>query len=115
MQKLLISVIIVILPLLATFLVTYRQNRRHLERLIMRDLTALAETHEGSLYQFIEMSKRRAEDFSSDGFIRDKLEEIISGRKGEGAALINHLLKNKIILDKAVHHIEVAAPDGVVV
>ena len=39
----------------------------------------VAEAYEGLVLQFIEISRRRAEDFASDGFIRERLQGLLRG------------------------------------
>ena len=36
-----------------------------------RHLTVIAEAYEGQVYQFLEKSKERAQDFASDGFYQN--------------------------------------------
>ena len=113
-QKVLVAFALILLPIFITFFITYRINSEHLKTIALKDLTALAEAYEGNIFQFLEMSKRRAQDFSSDGFIREKLEEILRGNKSAVTSLNNHLIKNKLALDRTVRVIEIVSPEGVV-
>jgi diguanylate cyclase (GGDEF)-like protein/PAS domain S-box-containing protein len=113
--KAFLAVLVILLPIFVTFMVTYRVNRDHLKTLELDNLTALSEAIEGQVFQFFEMSKRRAEDFSSDGFIRDSLEGIINGKEENIPALTKHLFKNKLPLDDTIHHISILTLDGKVV
>lgn len=114
MQKALIALAIILLPIFVTFLRGYYQNKDHLIEHIMRDLTFIAETYEGQVYLFLEMTQRRADDFSSDGFIRDGLAKAIKGDSSAAASVSDHLTRNKKSLDRTIHSIYVSSLDGVV-
>ncbi len=114
-QKALLAVIVILLPIFITFLVTYRANRDHLKRIVLDDVKALAGAYYGQIYQFLRMSRGRAEVFSSDGFIVRELEELVSGRKPSAASLNEYLLRNKLPIDKTIIHIDIISMDGVVV
>ena len=53
---------------------------------ILDTLTVIAEAYEGQIYQFLEKSKIRAQDFASDGFIRTQLQKAV---RGNTSAIIN--------------------------
>lgn len=115
-RKAFLSIVIILLPIIVSFFIAYLSNKRELERLISDEITMMAEAYEGQVYQFLEMSKRRVQDFSSDGFIRDQLKRIINGDEGAVHALNDHLIGNKMPLDKYIHAIHVLSlKDGHVV
>ncbi|MBI5038596.1 MAG: EAL domain-containing protein [Nitrospirae bacterium] len=114
-QKALLAVTIILLPILIVFIINYYKNRRHLEENALNDLTALAGAYEGQIYQFLEMSRRRAQDFSSDGFITNSLQEIIRGNAAAVAGLNEHISKNKMVLDSTIHDMHVLSLDGHIV
>src|SRR3989304_2644570 len=105
-KKALLSVAVILLPVLVTFVYTYHENKLLLSAQVLADLTVVADAYEGKVYQFLEMSKRRAEDFSSDGFIKDELKRITAG-EGSSAALNMHLVRNKLSLDRQIRAIQV--------
>ncbi|MBI3754047.1 MAG: cache domain-containing protein [Deltaproteobacteria bacterium] len=105
LQKAILAVIVILLPIFITFLITYHLNKTQIEQGILEDLTFIAEGYEGQIYQFLEMSKRRVSDFSSDGFIRDQLKKISQGQKSAVEPLNQHLIKNKMPLDKSIQAI----------
>lgn len=113
--KALLAIIAILLPLFITFLIGYNRNKQHLVRHALDDLTVIAEAYEGRVYQFLEMSKRRAQDFASDGYIREQTQKIILGRTSEVGPLGDHLVRNKMSLDKTIHAIRVVSLDGRVV
>lgn len=115
LQKTFLGVVIILIPILITFLITYNLIREHLKKTVLNNITALAEVYEGQVYQFLAMSKGRALDFASDGFIRESLQEIIQGKTKASAELNEHLLKNKMILDKTIHDIYIISLDGRIV
>lgn len=110
-HKALLAVVLLLLPILITFLHGYRNNREFLKKHILDDLTVIAEVYEGQVYQFIEMSRRRVQDFSSDGMIRNALEGAIEGRAGS-RSLGEYLVRNKLVLDKTIKRIDVITLDG---
>jgi len=114
-HKTLAVVFAILLPILITFLYGYEKNKAFLKRNALDSVSAIAEVYEGQLFQFLEMSKRRAVDFSSDGFIRDELKRLISGDRLAAGRLREHLLKNKIVLDKTIDRISIAGLDGRIV
>lgn len=115
LYKLLLVVIFIMLPVIITFVHSYRQNREHIRLNVLEELTVIAETYEGQVYQFLEMSKRMAENFASDGFISDSLEGLAKGSRPRAHSLYNHLVQHKKPLDKSIRSIHVIGVDGVVV
>ncbi len=113
-KKAILSIFIILLPLSIAFVYTYRQNRDYLKEKILEEMTVIAEAYEGQVYQFLEMAKRRAQDFSSDGFIIDRLKEINNGKRDSVSLLNKHLLKNKLPLDKTLLRINIINPSGIV-
>ena len=105
LQKAMLAIIGILFPILITFLITYRLNKEHVQETILAGITAIADGYEGQIYQFLERSKGRALDFSSDGFIRDQLMKINQGQKSAVEPLNQHLIKNKMPLDKTIQAI----------
>ena len=114
LHKALIAVFLMMLPVLVTFFISHQRSSHHLKEDIISDLTLLAEAYEGQVYQFLEMNKRRAVDFSSDGFIRDELKKIIDGHSKDTGTLNAHLKKNKQPLDKSINAIHIITLDGLI-
>ncbi len=114
LKKALIFFSILFIPACSIYIFTYFQNKKTLEGYVLDDLTQLSETYEGQVFQFLEMSKRRAIDFSSDGFIRQELAGITK-KGGASAPLNDHLAKNKLSLDKSIRSIHVLGLNGRVV
>ena len=61
------------------------------------------------------MTKRRAQDFASDGFMRTRLPKEIRGREGSVNNLSKYLAENKITLDESIKTIHVLSMEGRVV
>lgn len=114
-EKAFIGIIITLIPILITFVLVYRQNRVSLKNRTLDTLTIIAEAYEGQVYQFLEMAKRRTQDFSSDGFIRTQLQKIIHGNASVVGKLNKHLVKNKLVLDKTINVINILSLEGRVV
>ncbi|MFQ5737349.1 MAG: PAS domain-containing protein, partial [Thermodesulfobacteriota bacterium] len=119
-QKAVLALAVILLPVVITFAYGYHKNKELLKRYMLGDITVVSEAVEGQVYQFIEMSQRRAEDFSSDGFIIRALEARGNGARGAGfdkgrAALESHLRETKLPLDKHIETINVMDLDGTVI
>ncbi|MEE9543284.1 MAG: EAL domain-containing protein [Thermodesulfobacteriota bacterium] len=115
LHKALIAIAVILLPILITFVISHQRIRTDLREEILDDLTILAETFEGQVYQFLQMNKARVEDFSSDGFIRDELSSLIADKDKSPKGLITHLKKNKKPIDKFIQDIHIIKLDGRVV
>lgn len=115
LQKSLVAFAIIFLPVVITFFYDYYRNTEATKRLILNNLTVLAETFEGQVYQFLEMSRRRVSDFSSDGIIRDDLQKIIEGQASMTPVLNDYLSKNKLSLDRSIHNISIISLEGKIV
>ncbi|MBI5892687.1 MAG: EAL domain-containing protein [Deltaproteobacteria bacterium] len=116
LQKTFLGVVIILIPILITFLITYNLIKEHLKKGVLNNITALAEVYEGQVYQFLDMTKGRALDFSSDGFIRESLQKIIDGQRNDKISAVEplneHLIKNKMSLDKTIYAIHVISLNG---
>ncbi len=110
-KKVLLAHLVVLLPILVIFLISYNANKSHIERLVLENLGTLAMEREGEIRLFMEANKRRVQDFATDGFIRDSLEKIRSGAKN-GDALGEYLRKNKHPLDKNLSGIMIVSLKG---
>lgn len=106
------AIIIIILPILITFVFSYNKNKEHLKKSILDDLTIMAEAYEGQVYQYLEMAKRRAQDFSTDGHIRAEMKRYASGDKGASKRLGDYMAREKLVLDKGIGRTSVVSLDG---
>src|SRR4030066_1211672 len=114
LHKALLAVVVILLPVIITFAVTYINSSQHIKRFAVDDLTVMAEAFEGQVYQFIEMSRRRARDFSSDRTIRDMTTTLVSGDGSVASPLSSYIAKNKLPLDKGIRRICIISPEGIV-
>lgn len=81
----------------------FSELKQILEEQIKKDLTAIAEGTGGQIFIFFEKIKMQSRDWSSDGFIRQKTEELAkTGNQDIAEALREHLLKSKMSLDSLV-------------
>ncbi len=110
LHKAVIAIVAILLPIFITFLIGYNHNKNEIKKSALSDLTVLAESFEGQVYLYLDSLKSRAIDFASDGFIRDELEKINAGK--DPFDLNNHLIKNKISLDKDIVEISIATLGG---
>ena len=87
-----------------------------IEKEVSSKLFLLAEAKEGQIYAYFDSLESRTIDFSSDGFIRDNLKEIVrTGSKQAVATLNNHLIVDKKSLDPTLLGISVVDAKGKVV
>jgi len=112
-KKTLLSLFIILLPIVVVTAYNYQHNRMLLIEKIKGELNVIADAFEVQVYQFLEMNKRRAEDFASDGFIRDETVRISKGAPAH--ALNAHLSRNKLPLDSTVRAIVITEPGGRVI
>ena len=111
LKKALAATVLILLPILITFVISYGKNRELLERHLLEDLSLISDGFEGQVYQFLEMARRRAVDFATDGSIITVL------RSGAASSreLSEHLLRNKLPIDSQIHAIAVISSTGSVV
>ncbi len=112
LQKVLLATTLILLPIIITFIYNYKKDREHLEEYIKNDLTVMAEAYEGQVYQFIEMSRQRVQDFASDGVIRKHFQDIIEGSETGDQFLNTYLSRYTKPIDKSVHSISLLTFDG---
>ena len=83
---------------------------------MFKDLVFISDSIEGQVWAYLDSVKSRTVDFSSDGFIRDKLKEISETRSpGSIAELNDHLIKNKKPIDDTLLNILITDINGIVV
>lgn len=111
-QKVLLALVVILFPLTISFLHSYVETREQIKQHTLDDMTVIAEAYEGQVYQFLEMVKRRVEDFSTDGQIVSGLHQALSGNKGAARALAAHMNKNKRPLDKSIASIFIVSMEG---
>ena len=107
-------IVLVVIPLLATNLFIYKQQKRVLKEHIYHSLIHSTHTVESQILSTLYLKKERVKDFSTDGFIRLNLEAINSqpGNIGHRERLNNHLTKNKLQLDNDIADISVYNKKG---
>lgn len=115
LQKTVIAILIILIPVIISFVLDYYRNKENLKEAILQEMTVVAESMEGQVYNFLEMSRRRAYDFSTDGYIRDSLLKIKKGDKDAGFVLNRHLLLYKKPVDETLSRINIISPDGRIV
>lgn len=114
-NKAIFAIVIIVLPVFLIFLYTFHKTEDYLKKHTLKDLAAVTDVYEGQVYQFIEMAKIQAVDFTSDGYIKEKLEGVAGKRRYTEGDLNGHLTKNKIILNRALYRIDLISLDGQVV
>jgi len=115
-KKALLAVVVLLFPIIVTFIYGYNNNRKILERHILEDLRLNSGSIAGRVLQFVEMNRRRVADFASDAAVRDGAERLLkSGKHPDAAALGDYIRTNKLPLDRHIRSIELIALDGRVV
>jgi len=115
--KLVVSFVLIILVTIAVVGASALTNmRRTIEQEAQNTLLFLAEAKEGQVFAYLDSLELRTIDFSSDGFIRDSLEEITTNGSVQAVESLNqHLIKNKQSLDPTIGGIMVIDLNGKVV
>ena len=115
LKKSLPAIIIMALSVPAAFFLSYNLIKAHAKNAALRDIAVIAELHKGQVCQFLEMTRRRAQDFASDGFIRTQLLKEIRGSEVSFNNLSKYLVENKITIDESIKTIHVLSMEGRVV
>src|SRR3990170_6880299 len=115
LKKSLLAIIIIALSVPATFFLSYNLIKAHAKNAALKDMAVIAESYKGQVCQFLEMARRRAQDFASDGFMRTRLPKEIRVREGSVNNLSKYLAENKITLDESIKTIHVLSMEGRVV
>ena len=109
-------ILLSVIPLVITGFLVFYQSKNALEKQIFDDLRALASSKQGQVFAYLDAVESRTKDFSSDGFIRDSLREIIVSRSPDTANALNrHLIYNKKSLDENIVGIFIIDKDGTIV
>lgn len=105
-----------LIPLLSINYFIFKNSKNNLEKQVFKDLVFISDSIEGQVWAYLDSVKSRTVDFSSDGFIRDKLKEIAETSSPESIAeLNNHLVKNKKPIDDTLLNILITDTNGIVV
>jgi len=110
-----LAVIVILLPVFVTFTLAYNQNKAQWEERIFQETAFIAETYEGQVYQFLEMSKQRIRDFAGDCLIRRQLLKKVRGGKFTPDITSSYLANHKLGLDKSIITIHILSLDGRVI
>src|SRR3990170_6143557 len=115
LKKPLPAIIIIALSVPAAFFLSYNRIKAHEKNAALKDIAVIAESYRGQVCQFLEMTKRCAQDFASDGFIKTRLPKEIRVREVSVNNLSKYLAENKITLDESIKTIHVLSMEGRVV
>ena len=107
--------LVVVVSVGTTGYLSYSLAKYNFESKIVSDLLIIAETKKNHISDFLDYSKGRVIDFSSDGFIRDSVRLINSGNTTVVEELNRHLVKNKMSLDQTIYGINVVDLKGKVI
>src|SRR3972149_1515636 len=115
LKKSLLAIIIIALSVPAAFFLSYNRIKAHAKNAALKDMAVIAESYRGRVCQFLEMTRRRAQDFASDGFIRTQLLKEIRGSEVSVNNLSKYLVENKIAIDESIKTIHILSMEGRVV
>lgn len=113
-----LTLCISLIPIAVITTICYFHARGTLKHQILEQLKAVAESKRLHVRSSMETKKVRTIDFSSDGFIRDRLEMVIRGgilKQDAIVGLNEYLLKKKLPLDSYLIAIAIADRYGKVV
>lgn len=111
-RLLILTLSISLIPIAVITTVYYLNARGTLKYQILEQLRAVAESKMLHVRSFMDTKRLRTIDFSSDGFIRDRLERIVRGgtfKQDPVSGLNEYLSKKKLLLDR--HLIVIAIAD----
>ncbi|MCR4284176.1 MAG: ATP-binding protein [Parcubacteria group bacterium] len=115
-KMILFIISISVLPLLATNYFIFNSAKNNLHQQVFDDLSFVSQSVKGQVFAYVESVESRTLDFSSDGFIRDKVKEITEEESIEAVSeLNNHLIKNKKTLDDTILGIIITDHNGKVI
>lgn len=114
-QKALLAFVVVLLPILVIFLLSYLSSKKELEGIILKELWVHAEDRGKGVIGFIERNKLRTEDFASDGFIRGRLKAVEDRGRDVGGRLSAYIRANKMPLNPMIIRIALFSTKGVIV
>ncbi|GEM_PF-2134656 len=115
LSKALLIVVAIVLSVAAVFVVSYNRAKTNARSAALKDISVIAESYRGQVRQFLEITRRRTEDFASDGLVRTLLQKNIKGKTASSNNLSKHLLKSKLTLDSNIRKIQALSREGVVV
>ncbi len=110
-EKLIITfIVIAAIPMFLISVLSFFNAKDSLRQATLSGLNVVAEFKEGEVLLYLEKLKTRNSDFASDGFIRNRLENI--DNEGAMEMLNTHLLVNKKSLDNDLILIDVLDLNG---
>ncbi len=113
-----VTLCITLVPMAAIATIYCFQARDALKHQILEQLKAVAESKRLHVRSFMEAKRGRTADFSSDGFIRNKLERVVHGgglKEDAGIDLNEYLFRKKLPLDQHLLTIAIADRQGNIV
>lgn len=107
-----------LLPLLIMGGISVFYTARTIRNQTLRELEIVAESTKGEIQDFFKYHKARIQDFSSDGFIKNSLENIYLDKPDKDETinkLSRHLLINKLPILKDILEIFIVNRDGTII
>ncbi|MBI5236832.1 MAG: EAL domain-containing protein [Deltaproteobacteria bacterium] len=104
----------ILIPVIVSFFYAYHRNKNFIKKNALEDLSVLAGAYGVRTRLFVEMSKRRAEDFAA-GPVRTLSKDALEGKKGAADRLESRLSNNELQLDKRIKAIHIISLSGTAV
>lgn len=105
---------IILLPIFIAFMLGYSNNKEMVKEHVINDITLVSEVFEGQVFQFLEMTRRRALDFSADSLVRSTL-SAPSGGVRPSPTLSEYLRQYKLPLGTHINSIHVISTKGLII
>ncbi|WKZ32349.1 MAG: PAS domain S-box protein [Thermodesulfobacteriota bacterium] len=113
-QKVLIAFLLILVPIFMAISALFIQERNELRKEFFSTLKRIADERQAYVLMYIEMSRNRIQDFSTDGTIVNALEDI-KGREAGGRELSDYISRHKLPVLRQMYRLSVlTAPDGIV-
>lgn len=113
-QKVFLGFVVVLLPILIIFLIGYRNGKRELKSVILKDMTAYADNRGSDIVGFLELNKQRAADFASDGFIAGTLSVMHKAGQKDDGRLSRYIRNKKMPLDPNIIRVALFANNKII-
>lgn len=110
--KIVLAFIIVLLPILVTFFLTFKSSRDFMEGLVLQGQSGIARGRAGDVHFFLDNASERLLDFSSDGLIRDELEASVARGTAGSQPLSEYLTSSKLPLLREFYRLTVTGSEG---
>src|SRR3990172_10947132 len=104
--KVLIAFLLILIPMFVAIFVVFSHTRDELEKEVFGSLQRYADEREGFVLLYLEMSRNRIQDFSTDDFIVRSLDEL-KERRITGRLLSDYMRTYKLPLLRTMYRLSI--------